>query len=98
MKNQRRTKPLQVKENLSKGEKQAKKVVSGLYIDVSSLPKEIRKEIFKDLFENKNSPDREYKIFFSFTFTYTDENTCNILQVFCQLVDILFLCYNKIAT
>ncbi len=50
MKNQRRTKPLQVKENLAKGEKQAKKVVSGLYIDVSSLPKEIRKEIFKDLF------------------------------------------------
>ncbi len=37
-------------ETLAKGEKQAKKVVSGLYIDVSSLPKEIRKEIFKDLF------------------------------------------------
>ena len=37
-------------ENPLKVAKQAKKVVSGLYIDVSSLPKEIRKEIFRDLF------------------------------------------------
>ena len=36
-------------ENLAKGEKQAKNKVSGLYIDVSSLPKEIRKEIYNDL-------------------------------------------------
>jgi hypothetical protein len=35
--------------NLGKVAKQAKNKVSGLYIDVSSLPKEIRKEIYNDL-------------------------------------------------
>ena len=35
--------------NLGKVAKQGKKVVSGLYINLSSLPKEIRKEIYNDL-------------------------------------------------
>jgi hypothetical protein len=36
-------------EILAKVAKQAKNKVSGLYIDLSSLPKEIRKEIYSDL-------------------------------------------------
>ena len=38
-------------ENLSKWAKQAKNKVSGLYINLSSLPKEDRKEIYRDLFK-----------------------------------------------
>ena len=36
-------------ENLAKVAKQAKNKVSGLYINLSSLPKEDRKEIYRDL-------------------------------------------------
>ena len=38
-------------EILAKGEKQGKNKVSGLYINLSSLPKEDRKEIYRDLFK-----------------------------------------------
>ena len=41
---------LKEEENRSKVAKQAKKRVSGLTIDVSSLPKDIRMAIYKDLF------------------------------------------------
>jgi len=41
---------LNTEQSRSNGAKQAKKVVYGLTIDVSSLPKDIRREIYKDLF------------------------------------------------
>lgn len=37
--------------NLAKVAKQAKNKVSGLYINLSSLPEEDRKEIYRDLFK-----------------------------------------------